>query len=138
MKFTDLKALIEETWDPAWATRNVWFEPGPNMPDQPVDYVVNLTIDGGLGLQLDGVLDNVSWQVKVSGPQNLYQEAEDIAFAIDKGLLQAVPGRRSPTFLVASIYRVGGMPQQFEVDDAERTYFVCSYFFDVESGLQPI
>lgn len=138
MKFEHLRDLIKRSWDPSWDDKNVWFEPGPNMPDQPVDYVVNLSIDGGLGLQLDGVLDNVSWQVKVSGPQNLYTEAENLALAIDKGLLNAKLGRQSDGLLVVSIYRVGGMPQHFEVDDAERTYFVCSYFFDVESGLQPI
>jgi hypothetical protein len=138
VKFTQLRDLIKRYWDPVWDDRNVWFEPGPNMPDQPVDYVVNLSIDGGLGLQLDGVLDNVSWQVKVSGTQSLYQTAEDLAFAIDKALLSANLGRQPDDLLVVSIYRVGGAPQHFDVDDAERTYFVCSYFFDVESGLQPI
>lgn len=139
MKFANLRDLVKRHWDDVtWDPRNVWFEPGPDMPDQPVDYVVNLTVDGGLGLQLDGVLDNVSWQVKVSGPQNLYTEAEELANHIDKTLLNLTPGRQPDGFLVASIYRVGGQPQQFDVDDAERTYFVCSYFFDVESGLQPI
>lgn len=139
MKFANLRDLIKRHWDDVtWDPRNVWFEPGPDMPDQPVDYVVNLTVDGGLGLQLDGVLDNVSWQVKVSGPQNLYTQAEELANHIDKTLLSLTPGRQPDGFLAASIYRVGGQPQQFDVDDAERTYFVCSYFFDVESGLQPI
>lgn len=138
MKFENMRDVITANWPVEWNDRNVWFEPGPDMPDQPVDYVVNLSIDGGLGLQLDGVLDNVSWQVKVSGPQNLYADAESLAMDIDKALMNAQPGRRYNGFLVVSIYRVGGMPQQFEVDDAERTYFVCSYFLDVESGLQPI
>lgn len=136
MKFAILKKIIEDQLPPEWDGKP-YFQPGPDDPDQPVDWLVVLTVDGGLGLQLDGVLDNVSWQVRVAGPQNLYTEAEDLADAIDRGLLSFVP-KRVDGFLITSIYRVGGRPQQLTVDDAERTQFVCSYYFDVESGLPPI
>lgn len=139
MKFTDLKDLIEAILPAEWATRNIWYEPGPNMPDQPVDYVINLSIDGGDGLRMEGVLQNVSWQVKTAGPQSQYDKAEQLAWDVDRALLNWPPGRIAGTgLLVSSIYRVGAAPTHFDIDDAERTQFVCSYFFDVESGLQYI
>lgn len=140
MKFEDISTLIKEVLPAEWADKKVWYEPGPVFPDQPVDYVVNLSIDGGNGLLLEGVLDNISWQVKVSGAQSLYVTAEKLAWDIDRGLLSWIPGRiPAPSdLLVSSIYRVGNAPSHFDLDEAERTQFVCSYFFDVESGLQYI
>lgn len=137
MKFKVLKTLIEDGLPPEWADRGVFFHPGPDDPDQPVDWLVVLTVDGGLGLMLDGLLDNVSWQVRVAGPQNMYEDAEDLALAIDKVLMSFIP-KRVEDLLITTVYRVGGQPQQFVVDDAERTQFVCSYYFDVESELPPI
>lgn len=140
MKFDDLKLLIETVLPSEWDDKKVWYEPGPDMPDQPVDYIVNLSIDGGDGLRLEGVLDNISWQVKVSSAQSLYATGEQLAWDVDRGLLNWIPGRvpDPSNLLISSIYRVGGAPSHFEIDDAERTQFVCSYFFDVESGLQYI
>lgn len=137
MKFSVVKNLIESRLPDVWTDKKVFFHPGPNDPDQPVDLAVVLTVDGGAGLQLDGVLDNISWQVRVRGAQNLYELTEDLALAIDR-LLLSFPSGRQDGLHIASIYRVGGPPAQLELDSAERTQFVCSYFFDVESGLPPI
>jgi hypothetical protein len=137
LKFATLKSLISDRLSDSWDDAGVWYEPGPLLPDQPVNHVVNLTVDGGIGLLMDGVLDNVSYQVKVTSRQNLYQSGEDLAFAIDSSLLSISSGRYFGT-MFSSIYRVGGPPAHFDFDDAERTQFVCSYFFDVESGLPPI
>ena len=138
MKFTTLENVIKENLPSTWDDKGVYYYPGPNDPDQPVDLCAVLTIDGGLGLQLDGVLDNVSWQVRVLGAQNLYQLTEDLANDIDKTLLSLGTHTTTDGLRVVSIYRVGGPPAHLDYDDAERTQFVCSYFFDVESGLPPI
>jgi hypothetical protein len=138
MKFKVIQALIEEGLPDAWTGKKVGFFPGPDDPDQPVDLMVVGTVAGGLGLQLDGALDNVSWQIRVSGNQNLYADAEQLAEDIDRVFMSFVPGQRIEGLLIVSIYRVGGPPSHLAVDDAERTQFVCSYYFDVESGLPPI
>jgi hypothetical protein len=137
MKFSVLETLIKEGLPDSWDTRKVGYFPGPDDPDQPVDLMVVGTIDGGLGLQLDGVLDNISWQLRVSGNQNLYVDAEQLAEDIDR-VMMSFSGRRVDGLLITSIYRVGGPPSHFAVDNAERTQFVCSYYFDVESQLPPI
>lgn len=137
MKFSLLKNLIQERLPVYWDDKGVYFHPGPSDPDQPNGFVVVLSVDGGLGLQLDGVLDNWGWQVKTMGDQNLYDDAETLAHDIDKILMSWVSGKQDGVH-VASIVRVGGPPQHLEFDSAERTAFVCSYLFDVESGLQPI
>lgn len=137
LKFATLRDLIKDRLPDVWDDRNVWYEPGPVLPDQPVDHIVNLTVDGGVGLILDGALDNVSYQVKVTSLQALYQSGEDLALDIDAALLSVSSGRYFGTFF-SSINRVGGQPSHFDYDDAERTQFVCSYYFDVESGLLPI
>lgn len=137
MKFEVLSTLIQDRIDSYWADKNVFYHPGPDDPDQPVDYVVVLSIDGGLGLQLEGAMDNISWQVRVIGGQNLYDPTERLAWDIDTALLSTPPGHYSDLRLLTP-YRVGGPPQHLSYDSAERTTFVCSYFFDVESGLPPI
>jgi hypothetical protein len=137
MEFATAKALIQEILPPFWDDQDVEIWPGPDDPDQPVDLNIVCTIDGGLGLQLDGALDNISWQFKVFGNQNLYEDAEKLANDLDFALM-SFAGHRVNGQLIVSIYRVGGRPAHFQVDDAERTQFVCSYYFDVESGLPPI
>lgn len=137
LTFATLKSLIEDRLPVEWDTANIWYEPGPVLPDQPVDHIVNLTVDGGVGLLFDGVIDNVSYQVKVTSRQNMYLSGENLALAIDKVLLSVPSGRYFGT-MFSAINRVGGQPSHFDYDDAERTQFVCSYFFDVESGLAPI
>jgi hypothetical protein len=138
-KFANLKSLLETiiAADPQWDNRNIYIVPGPDDPDQPADLTVVCSVDGGAGLILDGALDNISWQIRLFGDQALYDSAEALAETIDLGLLSIPTGTYSGERVV-TIQRVGGRPQHLLFDDAERTQFVCSYFFDVESGLLPI
>lgn len=138
-KFSNLKGLIEDiiAANPQWDDRNIYIVPGPDDPDQPADLTIVCSIDGGVGLLLDGALDNISWQIRIFGDQALYQSAEDLANDIDTGFLNTPPGDYHGERVI-TIQRVGGRPQHLLFDDAERTQFVCSYFFDVESGLLPI
>lgn len=141
MKYATLRDLIKARLPlvtPATPTKwdKVFYWPGPQEPDQPVDLMCMLTRDGGLGLQLDGVLDNVSYQVMTAGSQNLFEQAEALADDIDTALIGLPTGTYAGKRVV-SVVRVGGPPQALVVDNADRTQFVCSYFFDVESTLVP-
>lgn len=137
--FASLKGLIEDiiAADSQWDGRNIFIAPGPDDPDQPADLTIVCSIDGGNGIILDGLLDNVSWQIRVFGDQSLYASAEALAKAIDTGFLNTPSGNYHGERVV-TIQRVGGRPQHLLFDDAERTQFVCSYFFDVDSGLLPL
>lgn len=137
--FAHLKSFIEDiiAADPQWDNRNIYIVPGPDDPDQPADLTIVCSIDGGNGLQLDGVLDSISWQIRIFGDQALYDSAEALADRIDTGFMNTPSGNYHGERVV-SIKRVGGRPQHLLFDNAERTQFVCSYFFDVDSGLLPI
>lgn len=110
------------------------FEPGPDLPNIPGRFVV-LTRFGGPGLNTEDLFDGVGYQVRAVGEQVNYQDAEDLALAIDlwflrKGFSQRVGGK-----WMTSIQRLGSPPTPLLVDDAERHHFVCSYVVDIESGL---
>ena len=112
---------------------NLLIEPGPALPDVPGRYVV-LTPYGGPGLELEGVMDGRSWQVRVVGKQNDYNDAETIADAIDVGILSVTTGNIGGVH-VAGTQRVGGAPNALLKDDAERTHFICSYIVNTEMAL---
>lgn len=139
-KYVEAKALVRILLDAKGFTKTK-IVPGPQLPENPDDCVV-LTRYGGPGLDADGALDNVSWQVRVIGKQNNYESAEEIADTIDDGFLnhfssyvQSDPDDASTKRWVPSIERVGGAPSPLLVDDADRTHFICSYNASTESAL---
>lgn len=109
-------------------------EPGPKIPSIPTSFVL-LSPYGGPGEDLEGVLDQRSWQVRVVGEQNDYIGAEAAANAIDIAFLSHLSHEKIDGQKVTSIQRVGGPPSVLMVDDADRTHFVCSYTFSVALAL---
>lgn len=108
-------------------------EPGPSLPDVPGRFIV-LTRYGGPGEELEGVMDGISWQVRIAGLQGDYDDAEAIADAIDVGLLSVQTANIGGVH-VAGVQRVGGAPNPLLKDDAERTQFICSYIAHTELAL---
>jgi hypothetical protein len=102
-----------------------WFEPGPQLPEVS-DRFVSLTRYGGPGEELEGVMDSVSWQVRVAGRQRQPTDAQDIADILDRMML-GITVDTIGGFRVAGVSRVGGAPNALLVDDADRTHFICSY-----------
>jgi hypothetical protein len=108
-----------------YAPDQTWFEPGPNMPSTTGRFIL-LTRYGGPGEELEGVMDSVSWQVRVAGLQNHPIDAEDIADTLDRMML-GITTAEIGGFHVAGVERVGGAPTVLLIDDADRTHYVCSY-----------
>lgn len=108
-------------------------EPGPMLADTPGPYVL-ATLYGGPGEDVDGAMDDVSWQIRVAGPQNDYDRAEDAAEAIDLAMLGHHSSHIAGVW-VSGIRRVGGAPAPLMRDEAERTHFVCSYVASVQLDL---
>lgn len=132
-KYSDMKAAVRVILDAA-GYLDVDIYPGPELPDIPGKYVV-LTRYGGPGIELEGVLDAVSWQVRSVGWQMEDDEsAEGIADAIDIAFLSHY-SRQVGSVWVAGIQRVGGAPSSLMKDEADRTHFVCSYIVSVELAL---
>lgn len=107
--------------------------PGPELPQIPAPFVV-ATPYGGPGEDLEGVLDERSWQIRVVSTQRGWEDAEEVANLIDMAFLQHYTGDVGNERVV-SIQRVGGSPAPLDIDDAERVHFVCSYIFGVGLGL---
>lgn len=138
-KFREAKAVVRVILDAAGLVK-VTIHPGPELPENPNNCVI-LTRYGGIGLEADGALDNVAWQVRSIGKQGSYESAEEIADAIDDGFMnhfsQYIQFSMDPDDRrwVPSIQRVGGAPNPLLTDDAERTHFVCSYNVSTQSAL---
>lgn len=111
---------------------NVGIHPGPDMPPTPERFVV-LTPFPGAGFSVEGVMDARAWQIRVAGAQHSYEDAEALAWAIDKALTGTF-SQNIGGIWVASINRIGGGPSVLFRDNADRTHFVASYQIDVESG----
>lgn len=107
--------------------------PGPKLPDIPQAYIM-WSRYGGPGLDDTDFMDDISWQARVVGRQNKYNEAETIADLIDVALL-SIHSSHIGGVWVTRVQRVGGAPTVLEVDDADRTHFVCSYIIGTELAL---
>lgn len=111
------------------------FYPGPRMPDDTANRFVVLTRFGGPGLTTEDVIDIQGWQIRVAGNQNDYNDAEDLAFALDAVVLNRGHSQAVDGLWMADAYRTGSPPTELLVDDAERTHFVASYLVSVQSAL---
>lgn len=132
MKFTTLQAHVTDAIKAsAFAKKKVAVLPGPEDPSIPGRFVL-LSRLGGPGLQVEGLIDGVGYQIKSVGNQNSYQESEDLALLIDKWLIET-PSSMVHGEWVVGIARVGSAPVPLFVDNADRTHFVCNYVATVKS-----
>lgn len=118
---------------PLMANPDVYFHPGPDDPDVSGAFV-KLTRVGGAGLEVEGLVDMVEWQVESVGDQNDYDQAEDMADTMDQIVL-GMQGKQIGGTKVISAWRTGSAPAPLLVDDAQRHHFACSYTLRVQSGL---
>lgn len=130
--YARVKAWTREVLD-ATGYSDVPVYPGPDLPDIPGSFVV-WTRYGGTGMELDGAMDNVSWQNRCIGKQGDYESAEGLADAIDIAILSHNSSRVGGVW-VSDMGRVAGPPNALETDESERTHFVCSYSVSVELAL---
>lgn len=89
----------------------------------------------GPGLSTEWVTDVRGFDVTVIGEQEDYDSAEELALWVDRTILGAGGSRQMGDEWVVDVNRFGSAPYNTEVDDADRYHFVCSYLFEVQSGL---
>lgn len=134
MKFRDFERLIREQILGTVAEPSTHpILPGPLDPDKYPGAMLVLQNYGGPGEDVEGLLDDVSWQVRTIGRQSDYYDAENMANAIDIGLLSWRSARMfdgGPW--LTGIQRVGGAPSPLQRDNADRVHFVASYILSVE------
>lgn len=106
------------------------------IEDLPGQYLL-LDRTGGPGLDAEGVLDVIGWRIESVGDQGSYDDAEDLADAVDRAIMNRGYSRAvNGTWMVAA-YRQAGPPQPVYVDTADRHHFACGYLFSVDSALAP-
>lgn len=100
------------------------------------DLVCVVTRTGGPGTSLNGVLDNVSFQLRFRGKQNDPGSCEDMAWTAD--FILAPPPLEAPlaggmigSQYVVQVMRVGGAPSFLLFDSARRTHMTGNYIFAV-------
>lgn len=104
--------------------------PGDPLPSQPDRlYVVART--GGPGWQLDGVMDDISFQIRTRGGQNDYDDAENLALVADRAILDASWPQPIGGWHTTNAQRVGGPPSFLIRDQARRTHFTCNYVLSI-------
>lgn len=102
---------------------------GPQIPDMPTRVVV-ITMSGGGSLQMEGVFDTPSFQVRTRGAHNQYGDAEEIAWDLDDYFLFQLSNTEIDTVWVTHFSRAGGAPSQ----DAPGQ-FVCTYIAHSSTGV---
>lgn len=122
-----IRWLTDQGWDATQETGAPLF-PGPFVPEMP-DRLVVVTSTPGPGYVLEAAADAQAFQARVRGPQNDYDAAEALAFALDDLILNAsfpaiVAGRT-----LIHCHRLGSQPTPLAVgpDSGDCTNFTCQY-----------
>lgn len=93
------------------------------------------TLGSGPGLQTEQTYDRIMLTIRITGRQNDYSSAENLAQWIDLALLGVNGNAVMGTCHVLGVNRTGGPPQPIDYDDADRTNFQCSYVVTAATGL---
>lgn len=86
---------------------------------------------GGPGWALDGVYDDISFQIRARGAENNYDDAEDLALATDRAVTDASWPQTIGGWHAMVVQRVGGPPAFLVRDTARRTHFTCNYVLSI-------
>jgi hypothetical protein len=100
------------------------------LPDKGPDEVVVLADTGGMGLTLEGALDRPTVQVLVRAATS--PRARELAFAVDRLILDAVRPTVMGGTVVVDAGRVGGRPASLGRDDRGRMVRSANYWFESE------
>lgn len=115
------------------------FSAGPGANDDALDEspdrLVLLSFGSGAGMSNEYVFDNPALQVRTAGKQMDYNDAEQLAFDVDKGLLKYDHSMFMGTVWITSIQRAGGNPALLLKDNGDRYNFTCTYIVGAQAGL---
>jgi hypothetical protein len=104
----------------------------------PTGRIIYVRMSSGPGLDLEGVQDNITFTIECRGSDRNYDDAELIAWDVDRAILQY--GRQPHEFGDGSymyfVGRAGGPPSQLIVaDTAGRYAFTCNYYVTVATDI---
>lgn len=99
--------------------------------------MIYLSRASGIGLEMEGLIDNPRFSIQCRGGENNFEDAEDIALDIDSVVLElGSQGWELDGVRVHFMDRTGGNPQQLSVSDsADRFAFSCNYYAKVFTNI---
>jgi hypothetical protein len=125
--------MIDYTLFVAWldaipTTLDYRFRQGPREEEfGRADLVATVTPLPGPGLSLDGLGNQPSFQIKLTGRERQADDIRKTAFEIDTALLWgAYPFDAWGTY-VQYVDRTGGEPSVLQEDEHDRVAYVCTY-----------
>lgn len=104
----------------------------------PTGRIIYVRLSSGPGLEMEGAQDNLTFSLEIRGADRNYDDAEFIAFDIDRAILQdgGMPVLFPDGTYMHFMDRTGGPPTQLTVaDTAGRYAFTCNYFVCVATDL---
>jgi hypothetical protein len=93
--------------------------------------VVFLTVGNGLGLAHEGLYEQPFITVRVLGPQNDYDTAEQITYDLDRLMLAVDSPRNVGSCRTLYITR-NASPQLVDLDEADRYHFQTTYITETK------
>ena len=111
------------------------FYEGPNLPDALGRHVIT-TVSGGAGLTTEMLFDQPAFQLRTTGEQGSYDDAESFAWQLDYAMLTAPVPFTLGTERIILVSREGGGPSVLATeDDADRSVLVATYIVELATGL---
>jgi Bacteriophage minor capsid protein len=100
--------------------------------------VIYVRLQSGPGYSLEGVQDNLTFSVECRGADRNYDDAENIAWDVDRIVLTlgVVPYTFADGTYMYFMGRTGGPPTEITVADSSGRYaFTCNYYVTVATDL---
>jgi|SRR6476661_7057261 len=103
----------------------------------PTGRIIYVRLQSGPGYDLEGIQDNIVFSVECRGADRNYDDAEFIAWDLDRAILQfGVPQEFDDGTYIYFMGRTGGPPAQLTVaDTAGRYAFTCNYYVTVATDI---
>lgn len=102
----------------------------------PTGRIVYLTLQPGIGLEMEDLIDNPTFNVAVRGAPGSYEDAEAIAMDVDSFVLENSGGFTAENVVVKKMGRTGGGPQQVSIADSQNRFsFSCNYYAKVFTNI---
>lgn len=115
----------------------LWDFSNEPYPEEMPDRLVTVSLLPGLGLEMEGLIDNPVMQLRVRGPMNDYDEAEEFALELDRILTFSSFPVEFDGVYISRVRRSGGRPDTPfpDGDDGSRFILTSNYIVSVSTDI---
>ena len=104
----------------------------------PTGRIIYVRMSSGPGYSLERIQDNITFTIEIRGADRNYDDAEYIAWDVDRAILQygGQPHEFGDGTYQYFVGRTGGGPSQLTVADTSGRYaFTCNYYATIATDL---